>query len=108
MNPSIIEERTIKRKRITRAESAAVFSRVKKPHEYLSEIHDFYSKIILAQVSNNPKLGAKKLSESLVLEGISFSPNFIYKFLVKHNLNRSSLRKSWKDCLENQKEKSHE
>jgi len=104
MNLSVIEERTIKRKRITRAELAVVFSRVKKPHEYLSEIHDFYSKIILAQVSNNPKLGAEKLSESLMLEGISLSPNFIYKFLVKNNLNRSSLRKSWKDSLENQKE----
>lgn len=104
MNPSMIEERTIKRKRITRAELAAVFSRVKKPHEYLSELHDFYSGIILAQVYNNPKHGAKKLSESLMLEGISLSPNFIYKFLVKCNLNRSSLRKSWKDNLENQKE----
>ena len=104
MDPSMIEERTIKRKRVTKTELAAVFSRVKKPHEYLSELHDFYSKIILAQVSNNPKLGAEKLSESLMLEGISLSPNFIYKFLVKSNLNRSSLRKSWKDSLENQKE----
>ncbi|MDA8430534.1 MAG: hypothetical protein M0T70_14875 [Geobacteraceae bacterium] len=100
----MIEERTIKRKRITKAELAEMFSRVKKPHEYLSEIHDFYSKIILAQVSNNPKLGAKKLSESLVLEGISLSPDSIYKFLVKRKLNRSSLRTSWKDRLENQKE----
>ncbi len=104
MNLSMIEERTIKRKRITKAELAEMFSRVKKPHEYLSEIHDFYSKIILAQVSNNPKLGAKKLSESLVLEGISLSPDSIYKFLVKRKLNRSSLRTSWKDRLENQKE----
>lgn len=104
MNLSVIEERTIKRKRITRTELAVVFLRVKKPHEYLSEIHDFYSKIILAQVYNNPKHGAKKLYESLVLEGICLSPNFIYKLLVKCNLNRSSLRKSWKDNLENQKE----
>ncbi len=104
MNLSVIEERTIKRKRITREKLATVFSRVKKPHEYLSELHDFYSKTILAQVSNNPKHGAKQLSESLMLEGISLSPNFIYKFLVKGNLNRSSLRKSWKDNLENQKE----
>jgi hypothetical protein len=104
MNPSMIEERTIKRKRITKAELAGMFSRVKKTHEYLSEIHDFYSKTILAQVSNNPKLGAKKLSESLVLEGIFLSPDSIYKFLVKRNLNRSSLRKSWKDRLENPKE----
>ena len=29
MNPSMIEERTIKRKQITRTELAAVFSRVK-------------------------------------------------------------------------------
>lgn len=100
MNPSIIEERTVKRRRLTIAELAEVFSRVKKPHEYLSEMLVFYSKRILAQVSNNPKSGAKKLSEALMLEGISLSPNFIYKFLVKHNLNRSSLRKSWKDSLE--------
>lgn len=33
MNLSVIEERTIKRKRITRAELAVVFSRVKKTHE---------------------------------------------------------------------------
>lgn len=104
MNLSVIEERTIKRKRITRAELAGVFSHVKKPHEFLSEIHDFYSKIILAQVYINPKHGAKKLYESLMLEGICLSQNFIYKLLVKHNLNRSSLRKSWKDSLENQKE----
>lgn len=104
MNLSMIEERTIKRKRITKAELAEMFTRVKKPHEYLSEIHDFYSKNILAQVSNNPKLGAKKLSESLELEGISLSPNSIYKFLVKRNLNRSSLRKSWKESKEIQKE----
>lgn len=104
MNLSVIEERTIKRKRITRAELTVVFSRVKKPHEYLSEIHDFYSKLILAQVYKNPKHGAEKLSGSLMLEGISLSPNFIYKLLVKRNLNCSSLRKSWKDNLENQKE----
>ena len=104
MSPSMIEKRTIKRKQITRTEVTVVFNRVKKPHEYLSELHDFYSKNILAQVSNNPKLGAAKLSESLMLEEISLSPNFIYKFLVKSNLNRSSLRKSWKDSLENQKE----
>lgn len=30
MNPSMIEERTVKRKRITRAERTVVFSRVKK------------------------------------------------------------------------------
>ncbi|MDD2366714.1 MAG: hypothetical protein PHN84_11175 [Desulfuromonadaceae bacterium] len=100
----MIAERTIKRKRNTRTELAAVFSRVKKPHEYLSEIHDFYSKIILAQVYNNPKHGAKKLSGLLMLEGISLSPNYIYKLLVKRSLNRSSLRRFWKDNLENQKE----
>lgn len=104
MNPSMIEERTVKRKRITRAERTVVFSRVKKPHEYLSEIHDFYSKIILAQAYNNPKHGAKKLSGLLMLEGIFLSPNFIYKILLKHNLNRSSFRKSWRENLKKQKE----
>lgn len=69
MNLSVIEERTIKQKRITRAERAVVFSRVKKPHEYLSEIHGFYSGIILAQVYNNPKYGSKNSLDRLCLKG---------------------------------------
>lgn len=104
MKSSTIDERITKRNRITRVERAIVFSRVKKPHEYLSEIHVFYSKIILAKAYNNPKHGAKKLSGLLVLEGIFLSPNFIYKILLKHNLNRSSFRKSWRENLKKQKE----
>lgn len=94
------ERKTVKRRRITVAEPAEIFSRVKKPDEYFSEVHSFHSEKILALLANCPKDGAKKLSASLMLEGIFLSPNSIYKLLVKHDLNRSSLRTSWKDGLE--------
>lgn len=54
---------------------------------------------ILALVARCPEWGTKKLADSLRREGISLSRQSIHKFLVKNNLNRLSLRKSWKDSL---------
>jgi hypothetical protein len=95
------ERKTVKRSRLTIAELAGIFTRVKKTHEKNSAILPIHSEKILALVVNYPKYGTKRLSDSLMLEGIFLNPHSIYKFLVKHNLNRRSLRKSWKD---NQKE----
>lgn len=90
---------TVKQRRLTSADLARIFTRVNKPHDNFSETLPFHSEKILALVANYPKYGAKKLSDSLMLEGISLNPHSIYKFLVKHNLNCCSLRKSWKDTL---------
>lgn len=98
------EEKTVTRRRVTDEESNKIFSRVKKPQEYFSEMHTFLLKKIFTHVANNPELGVKKLSDLLVLDGIFLSHNTIYKMLVKHNLNTHSLRKTWKDNLKKLKE----
>jgi len=100
MELSKFDRTTFKRNKTTHIELIEIFSRVNKSRDYLSEIDAIHSKKILALVANNPKLGHKKLSDSLMLEGITIDPYFIYLFLVKHNLNRKSLRMAWKNSLE--------
>lgn len=85
------------------AEVSGIFTHVRKLHEYSPEMRALQLEKILALVANCPKLGAKKLSDSLIHEGVHLSPSAIRNVLVKHNLNRRSLRKTWKDCLEKQK-----
>ena len=97
MNLLKAEGKTVTRRRVPDEESAKIFSRVKKPQEYISEMNTFLLKKISTYVTNNPKLGVKKLSDLLILDGIFLSHNTIYKMLVKHNLNTHSLRKAWKD-----------
>jgi len=97
----IAQGTAVKRKRLTMEELAIIFTRVKKTHEYMSDILPIHSEKILALVANYPKYGTKRLSDSLIHEGIFLTPRSIYKFLVNHNLNRRSLRMSLKD---NQKE----
>lgn len=97
MNQIKKERKTVTRRRVTDEESTKIFSRVEKPQEYFSEMHTFLLKKIFAHVANNPKLGVKKLSDLLILDGIFLSHNTIYKMLVKHNLNNHSLRKAWKN-----------
>lgn len=91
------EVKAVKRSRIANEQLANVFSRVKKPQEYLSEMYVIYLNKILAHLANNPKLGAKKLSALLVREKILLSPSAIYKLLVKHSLNSRTLRMAWKN-----------
>lgn len=114
------EEKTIKRKRLTMAELAEIHKRVSRPQinveasrsSHLVSIKSltikpwiYVSKAeapgvpekILALVAQCPEWGPKKIADSLMLEGISLSRQSIYNFLVNHNLNQLSLRKSWKD-----------
>lgn len=93
------ERKNVKQRRLTSADLARIFTRVKKQHDFFSDLLPIHSEKILALVENYPNWGTKRLSDSLMLEEISLSPHSIYKFLVKRNLNRSSLRKSWKDSL---------
>lgn len=51
---------------------------------------------ILSLVTQYPDWGPKKISGFLMLEGVSLSSHTIYKFLVRRNLNHTSLRKQWK------------
>jgi hypothetical protein len=104
MNPLMTEKHTVIRRRLTMAEVAGIFTRVRKPHEYSPEMRALQVEKILVIVADCPKLGAKRLSDSLIHEGVHLSPSTIRKVLVEHNLNRRSLRKAWKDNLENQKE----
>ena len=93
----IAQGTAVKRRRLTSAELARIFTRVKKQHDLFSDLLPIHSEKILALVENHPNYGTKRLSDSLLLEGISLSPHSIYKFLVKHNLNCCSLRASWKN-----------
>jgi hypothetical protein len=97
MNLSTLDRKAFKRKRVTRIELEGMFSRVRKTRDYLAEIDAIHSEKILALVADNPKLGPKRLSDSLMAEGISIEPIHIYMLLVKHNLNRKSLRMAWQD-----------
>lgn len=101
MNPLKTKERTVKRRRLNNEELSQVFTRIKKPQEYLAELSNVYLNQICEHLTNNPKLGPKRLSDLLMCEGISLRPNWIYMLLIKHNLNRRSLRESW---AANQKE----
>lgn len=78
---------------------SVIFTPVEKPPKQYLDKPSFHSDKILDLVRNYPHWGAIKLSTALRLEGISLSPQSIYRFLVKHNLNRSLLRKSWKNRL---------
>lgn len=62
------------------------------------------SEQILSLVARHPSWGPKKIAGSLVIEGTCLSSYSIYKFFVKHNLNKVSLRNAWKDNEDNQKE----
>jgi len=101
MNLLKTKERTVKRRLFKNEELSHVFTRIKKPQEYLAEFSDVYFNLICEHLTKNPKLGPKRLSDLLMCEGKSLRPNWIYKLLIKHNLNRRSLRESW---AANQKE----
>lgn len=85
----------VKRRRLKNEELSHVFTRIKKPQEYLAELSNVYLNLICEHLKNNPKLGPKRLSDLLMCEGISLRPNWIYMLLIKHKLNRRSLRESW-------------
>ncbi len=117
-------ERSIVVRRLTMAELAEILDSVGKPSgkegvsrfdlleskgPLTTRTREHFSKTaalgatekILALVAQYPECGTKKLADSLVLQGVSLSRQAIHTILVKHNLNRASMRKTWS---KNQKE----
>ncbi|HML79034.1 hypothetical protein [Geobacter sulfurreducens] len=112
----------VKRRRLTMAEFAAILDSVaeklksktvrplaplpelrapeeiyqEKPKKYFSKAAAFgASEKILALVALNPERGTQRLKKSLAEQGISLSRQSIHKILLKHNLNRPAMRKTW-------------
>lgn len=116
------EGTAVKRRRLTMVELAEILNGVTQPQQnvplnastHLKNImslpanaRNYFSKSaalgapekILTLVAQYPEWGAKKLADFLKVEEICLSRQSIHKFLAKHNLNRRSLRTSWKHNL---------
>lgn len=99
MDLFISKIKSSKQRRLNNKKLSSIFSPVEKPPKQYLDIPSIHSDKILNLVFNYPHWGAIKLSTALRHEGVSLSPQSIYRFLVKHNLNHSLLRKSWKNRL---------
>lgn len=77
-------------------QSAIEESYVAKPKKYVSKTAVFGApENILSLVALNPEHGTQRLKKLLAEQGIFLSRQSIHKILLKHNLNRSAMRKAW-------------